>query len=127
VYFRSAANTRARKARTAFAHNSRRRSAWAAGLYAAGRARGKRNRHATRILARAWLRVIRACVAHRHPYHPTRRAAGRHAARIRSPAASGHAAAARCGGQPSAARNSARRAGRGSPVKGGRRPSGSDA
>ena len=33
VYFRWAANTRARKAITAFAHNSRMQSRWAQGIY----------------------------------------------------------------------------------------------
>ncbi|MBW8795073.1 MAG: IS110 family transposase [Streptomyces sp.] len=53
VYFQWAATTRARKAITAFAHNSRMQSPWAASLYAKARARGKRNPHATRIVARA--------------------------------------------------------------------------
>ncbi len=61
VYFRWAANTRARKAITSFAHNARMQDDWAATLYADARARGKRNPHATRIVARAWLRVIWAC------------------------------------------------------------------
>ncbi|WP_270890024.1 IS110 family transposase [Pedococcus sp. 5OH_020] len=61
VYFRWAANTRARKAITAFAHNARMQSPWAGRLYADARARGKRNPHATRIVARAWIRVIWAC------------------------------------------------------------------
>jgi transposase len=61
VYFRWAANRRARKALTAFAHNARMQSPWAGRLYADARARGKRNPHATRIVARAWLRVIWAC------------------------------------------------------------------
>src|SRR5512132_3179517 len=43
VYFRWAANRRARKALTAFAHNSRLASPWAGRLYADARARGKRN------------------------------------------------------------------------------------
>ena len=70
VYFRWAANTRARKAMTSFAHNSRMQSAWAADLYASARARGKRNPHATRIVARAWLRVIWACWRNATPYDP---------------------------------------------------------
>ncbi|MER6526395.1 IS110 family transposase [Streptomyces sp. NPDC001508] len=70
VYFRWAANTRARKAITAFAHNSRMQSPWAASLYANARARGKRNPHATRIVARAWLRVIWACWHNATPYDP---------------------------------------------------------
>jgi hypothetical protein len=36
-------------------------SLWAAKLYADARARGTRNPHATRIVARAWIRVIWAC------------------------------------------------------------------
>jgi hypothetical protein len=47
VYFRWAANPRARTALTAFAHNARMQSAWAGRLYADARARGKRNPHAT--------------------------------------------------------------------------------
>jgi transposase len=61
VYFRWAANPRARTALTAFADNARMPSPWAARLYADARARGKHNPHATRIVARAWLRVIWAC------------------------------------------------------------------
>ena len=60
----------ARKAITAFAHNARMQSPWAAKLYADARARGKRNPHATRIVARAWLRVIWACWQHATPYDP---------------------------------------------------------
>jgi transposase len=71
VYFRWAANRRARKALTAFAHNSRLASPWAGRLYADARARGKRNPHATRIVARAWLRVIWACWQNATPYNPT--------------------------------------------------------
>jgi transposase len=70
VYFRWAANRRARKALTAFAHNSRLASPWAGRLYADARARGKRNPHATRIVAHAWLRVIWACWQQATPYNP---------------------------------------------------------
>jgi hypothetical protein len=70
VYFRWAANRGARKALTAFAHNSRLALPWAGGLYADARARGKRNPHATRIVARAWLRVIWACWHTGIPYDP---------------------------------------------------------
>jgi hypothetical protein len=70
VYFRWAANRRAGKALTAFAHNSRLASPWAGRLYADARARGKRNPHATRIVARAWLRVIWACWQQATPYNP---------------------------------------------------------
>jgi transposase len=71
VYFRSAANKRARKAITAFAHNSRMQSRWAATLYADARSRGKRNPHAVRILAPAWIRIIWACWHSGAPYDPT--------------------------------------------------------
>jgi transposase len=72
VYFRWAANTRARKAITSFAHNARMQSPWAAQLYAQARARGKTNPHATRIVARAWIRVIWACWHTGIPYDPGR-------------------------------------------------------
>jgi transposase len=76
VYFRWAASTRARKAITAYAHNARMQSPWAARLYAGARARGKRNPHATRIVARAWIRVIWACWHTGIPHDPaTHRAA----------------------------------------------------
>jgi hypothetical protein len=71
VYFRWAANTRARKAVTAFAHNARLQSPWAGRLYANARARGKRNPHANRIVARALIRVIWACWHTGTPYDPT--------------------------------------------------------
>ena len=71
VYFRWAANTRARKAMTSFAHNARMQSPWAGQLYADARARGKRNPHAIRIVARAWIRVIWACWHTGTPYDPS--------------------------------------------------------
>jgi transposase len=75
VYFRWAANTRARTAITAFAHNARMQSPWAAKLYADARRRGKHHPHAVRILGRAWLRVMWACW-HNHPtYDPVRHGA----------------------------------------------------
>jgi transposase len=70
VYFRWAANRRARKSLTAFAHNSLFQSPSAAKLYADARARGKRNPHAIRIVSRAWLRVIYACWTTQIPYDP---------------------------------------------------------
>jgi transposase len=82
VYFRWAANRRARKALTAFAHNSRLASPWARGLDADARARGKRNPHATRIVARAWLRVIWACWQQATPYNPARHTAAQRAATL---------------------------------------------
>jgi transposase len=80
VYFRWTVNSRARTALTAFAHNSRMQSPWAAKLYSDARARGKRNPHATRIVARAWLRVIWTCWHNATPYDPATHAARRTAA-----------------------------------------------
>lgn len=70
VHFRWAVNTRARQALSIFADNSRHASPWAANLYAAARARGKRHPHAIRILMRAWIRVIWACWHSATPYDP---------------------------------------------------------
>ncbi|MER6169629.1 IS110 family transposase [Streptomyces violaceorubidus] len=61
VTFRFATNQRARQAVATFADNSRHGSDWAAKIYRDARARKKRHPHATRILARAWLRVMWAC------------------------------------------------------------------
>jgi transposase len=58
VTFRWACNHRLRRALTCFADNSRHASQWAAGVYAAARARGCDHPHAIRILARAWTRVL---------------------------------------------------------------------
>ncbi|MFF0062319.1 hypothetical protein ACFYRC_12320, partial [Streptomyces sp. NPDC005279] len=58
---RFATNRRARVALTTFADNSRHGSDWAAKIYNYARARKKRDPHAIRILARAWLRVMWAC------------------------------------------------------------------
>ena len=80
VYFRWAANTRARKAITAFTHNSRRQSRWAQRLYRDARARGKRNPHATRIVARSWIRVIWTCWHTNTPYNPLKHTAEQRAA-----------------------------------------------
>ncbi|MFE0654740.1 IS110 family transposase, partial [Streptomyces sp. NPDC059534] len=62
VTFRYATNRRARLAVTQFADNSRHASEWAAKIYNDARRWQKRHPHATRILARAWLRVIWACM-----------------------------------------------------------------
>lgn len=75
---RFATSRRARVAITTFADNSLQGSAWAAKIYTAARARKKRNRHATRVLARAWLRVIWACRRDGACYDPeTRQANGK--------------------------------------------------
>jgi transposase len=73
VSFRHATNTKARKAITLYADNSRRASPWAERIYRQARARGCRHAHAVRILARAWLRVIWACWHTDTRYDPTRR------------------------------------------------------
>jgi transposase len=71
VTFRWACNHRLRAALTRLADNSRHASAWAAQVYANARARGCDHPHATRILARAWLRVIWRIWQDRKPYDPT--------------------------------------------------------
>ena len=71
VYCRWAANTRARKAITAFAHHSRMQSRWVQGLYRDARVRGTRNPHATRIVARSWICVIGTCCHTNTPYDPS--------------------------------------------------------
>jgi transposase len=58
VVFRWACNHRLRTAITTFADNSRHASPWAADVYRRARARGCDHPHATRILARAWVRVL---------------------------------------------------------------------
>jgi len=82
VYFRWAANTRDRKAITGFAHNSRRQSRWAQRLYRDARARGKRNPHATRIVARSRIRVIWTCWHTNTPYDPLKHTAEQRAATL---------------------------------------------
>jgi transposase len=72
VYFRWAANTRARKAITSFTQTARLQSAWAGTLYADARASGKHNLHAIRIVARAWLRIIWACWQSGEACYPNR-------------------------------------------------------
>jgi transposase len=73
VTFRYATNTKARKALTLYADNSRRASPWAERIYRDARARGCRHAHAVRILARAWLRVIWVCWHTNSAYDPARR------------------------------------------------------
>lgn len=72
VHFRCACNKRFGKAITSFADNSRHESPWAASVYTAARARGHDDRHAARVLARAWIRVIWRCWTDRTPYDPGR-------------------------------------------------------
>jgi transposase len=70
VHFRWACNKRFRVAITTFADNSRHASPWAAKIYNDARASGKDHPHATRILARAWIRVIYRCWLDGVPYDP---------------------------------------------------------
>ena len=70
VSFRWACNKRLRVAITTFAANSRFSSPWAADIYNRARASGKDHPHATRILARAWIRVMWRCWQNGTPYDP---------------------------------------------------------
>lgn len=70
VSFRWACNKRLRLAITTFAANSRFSSPWAADIYDRARASGKDHPHATRILARAWVRVMWRCWQNGTPYDP---------------------------------------------------------
>jgi transposase len=70
VHFRWACNKRFRAAVTTFADNSRHASPWAAKIYDDARAAGKDHPHATRVLARAWIRVIYRCWIDGVPYDP---------------------------------------------------------
>ncbi len=79
VVFRWACNRHLRSAVCTFADNSRHSSPWAAGVYAAARARGCDHPHAIRILARAWIHVLWRAWVDRKPYDATRHTA---AARI---------------------------------------------
>ena len=70
VVFRSACNKNLRLAITCFADNSRHASAWAAAIYSRARQRGCKHPHATRILARAWVRVLWKAWQTGKPYNP---------------------------------------------------------
>jgi transposase len=72
VTFRWACDKKLREAVMDFAADSRRASPWAAAIYDRHRTAGKTHQHATRILARAWLRVIWRCWQDGTTYDPTR-------------------------------------------------------
>lgn len=78
VSYRWACNKRLRQAITTFADNSRHDSAWAADIYQRARGRGMDHPHATRVLARAWVRVIYRCWLSHEPYDPARHGAAQH-------------------------------------------------
>lgn len=75
VHFRWACSKRFRVAITTFADNSRHASPWAAKIYNDARASGKDHPHATRVLARAWIRVIYRCWLDGVPYDPAKHGA----------------------------------------------------
>ena len=70
VSFRYACDKKLRNAIIDFADDSRHASPWAANIYQAAIARGKRHPHAVRILARAWIRVIWRCWHNHAAYDP---------------------------------------------------------
>jgi transposase len=72
VVFRWACDLKLRDAIIDFAADSRRASPWAAAIYNRHRQAGKTHQHATRILARAWIRVIWRCWQDHTAYDPTR-------------------------------------------------------
>jgi transposase len=84
VVWRWACNKRLRLAVTTFADHSRHQSAWAADVYRRARARGADHPHATRVLARAWIRVLWRAWQNRQPYD-----AAKHRAAVALAAAGG--------------------------------------
>jgi transposase len=82
VCYRWACNKRLRRALTCWADNSRHSSPWAADIYQRARARGCDHPHATRILARAWIRVLWRCWQDHQPYEPSS-----HRGALRTPSA----------------------------------------
>jgi transposase len=82
VLFRWACNHRLRRAITGFADNSRHACAWAAQIYKAARARGCNHPHATRILARAWIRVLWRAWTDRETYDPEKHKAAANTAKV---------------------------------------------
>jgi transposase len=75
VSFRWSCDKQLRDAVCDFAGDSRRASPWAARLYQQAIDRGHDHAHATRILARAWLRVIWRCWQDNQPYDPAKHGA----------------------------------------------------
>jgi transposase len=70
--FRWACDHRLRDAIATLADTSRHTNPWANDIYNRARARGTTHPHATRILGRAWTRVLWRCWQDHTPYHPTR-------------------------------------------------------
>lgn len=78
VTFRWACDKKLRDAVMDFAADSRRASPWAEAVYQRHRAAGKTHQHATRILARAWLRVIWRCWQDHTAYNPALHGIAKH-------------------------------------------------
>jgi transposase len=70
--FRWACNKNLRAAVSVLADSSRHHNPWAADVYQRARARGHDHAHATRILGRAWLRIIWRLWQDGNPYDPSR-------------------------------------------------------
>jgi transposase len=83
VAFRWACNKRLRSALTTLADTTRHTTPWATAIYQRARDRGCDHPHATRILARAWCRVIWQCWQKRVPYDPAKHRAARQLASLR--------------------------------------------
>jgi transposase len=82
VTFRWACNKRLRCAITTWANNSRHEHPWAQDVYSRARDRGCDHPHATRILARAWVRILWRCWRDQAPYNTARHGA---ACRLQAP------------------------------------------
>ncbi|MHA6784074.1 transposase [Pseudonocardia saturnea] len=72
VAFRRGCNTNLRAALTNWAQDTPRANSWADDTYRRARARGARHPHATRILARAWTRILWRCWHDHQPYDTAR-------------------------------------------------------
>lgn len=77
VKFRRACNMRLRQALATLADTTRQTNPWARDIYQRARDRGCEHPHATRILARAWCRVLWTCWQKREPYDPAKHRAAR--------------------------------------------------
>ena len=75
--FRRACDERLRDAVATLCDSTRHWHPWARGVYERARARGHDHAHATRVLGRAWLRVIWRMWQDRSPYDPARHGAMR--------------------------------------------------
>jgi transposase len=85
VVFRWACNHRLRRAITCMADNSRHAGAWAASIYRRAKRRGCDHPHATRILARAWVRILWRAWNDRTAYDPAKHRAAQNRALLTTP------------------------------------------